>query len=43
MFTGPGKVNYGEIAALPRTQSINELTENLMMYIQSYLAAVLQN
>ena len=31
MFTGPGKVKFGEIKALPRKQSIEELTENLII------------
>ena len=31
MFTGPGKVKNGEIEALPRNQSIEELTENLII------------
>ena len=31
MFTGPGKVNFGEIVPLSRNQSIEELTENLMI------------
>ena len=31
MFTGPGKVKNGEIEALPRKQSIDELSENLMI------------
>lgn len=31
MFTGPGKVYSGQIAPLPRKQSIEELSENLMI------------
>ena len=31
MFTGPGKVKNGETEALPRKQSIEELTENLII------------
>ena len=31
MFTGPGKVKNGEIEALPRNQSIEDLTENLII------------
>jgi len=31
MFTGPGKVKNGEVEALPRKQSIDELTENLII------------
>ena len=31
MFTGPGKVKNGEIEGLPRKQSIEELTENLII------------
>ena len=31
MFTGPGKVKNGKIEALPRKQSIEELTENLLI------------
>ena len=31
MFTGPGKVKNGEIEPLPRKQSIEELTENLLI------------
>ena len=31
VFTGPGKVKGGKIEPLPRKQSIEELTENLMI------------
>ena len=31
MFTGPGKVNKGLIEPLPRKQSLEELTENLLI------------
>jgi len=31
VFTGPGKVNKGKIEPLPRKQSIDELTENLLI------------
>ena len=31
MFTGPGKVKNGEIEALPRKQSLDELSKNLMI------------
>ena len=31
MFTGPGKVNKGLIAPLPRKQSLEELTKNLII------------
>ena len=31
MFTGPGKVKNGEIEGLPRKQSLEELTENLII------------
>ena len=31
MFTGPGKVKNGEIEALPRNQSLEELTKNLIV------------
>jgi alkanesulfonate monooxygenase SsuD/methylene tetrahydromethanopterin reductase-like flavin-dependent oxidoreductase (luciferase family) len=31
MFTGPGKVQKGEIEPLPRKQSLEELTENLLI------------
>ena len=31
MFTGPGKVKNGEIEPLPRKQSLEELTENLLI------------
>ena len=31
VFTGPGKVKKGEIAPLPRAQSLEELTENLII------------
>jgi len=31
MFTGPGRVINGEVEALPRKQSIDELTENLII------------
>ena len=31
MFTGPGKVNGGEIEPLPRKQSIDELKDNLLI------------
>jgi len=31
MFTGSGKVKNGEVEALPRKQSIDELTENLII------------
>ena len=31
MYTGPGKVNKGLIEPLPRKQSLEELTENLLI------------
>ena len=31
VFTGPGKVKNGKIAALPRKQTLEELTENLLI------------
>jgi alkanesulfonate monooxygenase SsuD/methylene tetrahydromethanopterin reductase-like flavin-dependent oxidoreductase (luciferase family) len=31
MFTGPGKVNKGLIEPLPRSQSLDEMTENLII------------
>ena len=31
MFTGPGKVKKGEIEPLPRKQSLEEMTENLLI------------
>ena len=31
MFTGPGKVNEGNIEALPRKQTLDELKENLLI------------
>ena len=31
MFTGPGKVKKGEIEPLPRKQSLDEMTENLLI------------
>ena len=31
MFTGPGKVKKGEIELLPRKQSLEEMTENLLI------------
>ena len=31
MFIGPGKVNKGLIEPLPRKQSLEELTENLLI------------
>ncbi len=31
MFTGPGKVNSGEIEPLPRNQSLEEMTDNLII------------
>ena len=31
VFTGPGKVKNGKIKPLPRKQSIEELTENLLI------------
>ena len=31
MFIGPGKVNKGLIESLPRKQSLEELTENLLI------------
>ena len=31
MFTGPGKVKRGEIELLPRKQSLEEMTENLLI------------
>ena len=31
MFTGPGKVKNGEIEALTRMQSLDEMTENLII------------
>ncbi len=31
VFTGPGKIKNGKIAALPRKQTLEELTENLLI------------
>ena len=31
MFTGPGKVTKGKIEPLPREQTIEEMTENLLI------------
>ena len=31
MFTGPGKINRGLVKALPRKQTLEELTENLLI------------
>ena len=41
MFTGPGKVNKGLVEALPRKQSLEELTKNLLICTPSEMIAKL--